>query len=361
MFRKNNSALIILALLTAFGAAVWMLPRMLHDRIETGLKDCFKDAEVSVGAFSIERPLALGLSDIAVEAPGYWISAPKVTIDRHFNITFFSPRVIIKAVPKTRDAAAAGQSFAINTVELRDLGIELRLPSIKGEIRGSAEIDLKNSQLNFARLEMPSLKSGELKIENILFDLPRSGEPGTLTAEKLSFQKLKVTDIRGDILWHDFTLSVRPIAASWVKGSASGHAEFGTSEPFGYSAELELRELDLDTFTREFKLKNKMSADGKLAGKIKIVGDRTGVGLLEGLFDAGANGGNLVIEDPNFLKYLADNTRQSIVLIEAAFKNYHFDSGSVAVGKKDNGLGLAVKLNGEKGRRDFEINLHDIL
>lgn len=358
---KKNHVIWIFVVVIAASAVVLTVPRILHDRIESGLREVFKDAQVSAGEFVIERPLALGLLNITVEAPGYWISVPKVTIDRRYKITLISPRVIIKKIPRTQSGTASGQSTLTNVVELRDLGIELRLPNIKGEIRGSAELDLKNGQLRFARFETPLIKSGELKVENILFDLPRSGDPGTLTAEKLSFKKLKVTDIRGDILWHDFTLSVRPITASWVRGSAAGHAEFNTSEPFGYAAELELRELDLDAFTREFKLNSKMSADGKLAGKIKIAGDRAGIQLLEGLFDAGAAGGNLVIEDPNFLKYLADNTRQSIVLVEAAFKNYHFDSGSVAVGKKDNSLGLSVKLSGEKGRRDFEINLHDIL
>jgi len=358
---------------------LWAAPAAVHHRIEAGLKDAFKDAEVSVGRLSLERPLAAGVSDILVEAKGYRISIPKVTLDPKLKLVLIEPRVRIRsypsaqvpagskgdgpppAAPSAPSASARRASAFPGLIEVRDAVIELKLPDVQAEIRGSVEFDLRDRQVHFARLQAPSLKSGKLKIENIALDLPGSGRPGVLTAERLSLEKLKVSELRGEVVWEDTLIDVRGITASWVKGAVLGQAKLRTQEPFAYEADLEIRELDLDTLTEEMKLKSKMSADGKLAGKISVQGDRSGIMKLDGRFEAGSAGGDLVIRDPNFLKYLAENTRQPMALVEAAFKEYHFDTGSVAVGKTDRSLGLSVNLSGAKGRRDFEINLHDIL
>ncbi len=353
---------------TALAAALlWAAPAVVHHRIQAALEDVFKDAKVSVGRFSLERPFAVGVSDILIDAKGYRISIPKATLNPALELAVIEPKVLIRGYPaaqdpstKTGSADPVANDFP-GLVEIRDAVIELKLPAVQAEVRGSVKIDLRDRQVHFARLQAPSLKSGKLKVENIALDLPGSGRPGVLTAERLTLEKLKVSGIRGEVVWEDTLIDVRDITASWVKGAVLGRARLQTQDPFAYEADLEVRELDLDTFTEEMKLKNKMSAEGKLTGNISVQGDRSGIRSLKGRFDAGSGGGDLVIQDPNFLKYLAENTRQPMALVEAAFKEYHFDTGSVAVGKTDRSLGLSVNLSGAKGRRDFEINLHDIL
>lgn len=372
MLRKKVLTGIAVLSAIVLAAAAWALPGWAHDRLVSGLQGTFRDASISVGPFAFERPLAVSVSDIRVEAPGYRVLVAKAAMDRRLTLTLTDPRVTIKKYPDAagpggknpaHSPAGSAQGLVrslLGQVVLRGLVVELKLPNVKGEVRGTLALDLKRLQLRYARLETDSIKSGPLKIERIVFDLPESGEAGTLTADRLSYEKLRVTDIRGVVVWHDMSLSVEPITASWIKGTAAGRARASTGEPFGYSAALELKELDLDAFTKEFKLNDKMSADGKLAGKIEIEGDRSGVRRLDGSFDAG-DGGDLIVQDANFLKYLADSTKQPAAIVEAAFKDYHFDSGTVAVQKKDRDLGLSVKLAGAKGRRDFDVRLHDLL
>jgi hypothetical protein len=362
---KKAVPFILWAVLAA--ALLWAAPAAVHHRIAAGLEDAFKDARVSVGRLSLERPLAAGVSDILIEAEGYRISVPKATVDPKLKLTLIGPKVRIRSYPELQEPPAPVLPSARRApafpgrVEVRDAVIELKLPNVQAEVRGSLECDLRDHQLKFARLQVPALKSGKLKVESIALDLPGSGETGVLTAEKLSFEKLEVTELRGEVVWEDMLVDVRNVTASWVRGAVLGQAKFQTQDPFAYEADLEVRELDLDALTEAMKLKNKMSADGKLTGKVSVKGDRSGILRLEGRFDAGAGGGDLVIRDPNFLKYLAENTRQPMALVEAAFKEYHFDTGSVALGKDQRNLGLSVNLSGAKGRRDFEINLHDVL
>lgn len=371
----NKLTVLLIAFTAATAvAALWAAPEWIRAKVVSELRTVFKDAEVSVGPVRFERPLTLRLTDIRVTASGYGLNIPSVTVDRHLKLVVYEPRVQVRKYPAPAPAAPkemAGTTVPVSDrkpapffprrVEARGLTVEFKLPNLRGEVRGSAECDLRDRQVHYAHFTSPSLRSGDLKIEGLALDLPGSGTPGTLSAERLTLQKLKVTAIRGTVIWEDTLISVDGISAGWVKGTASGHARLKTQEPFTYSAELELRELDLGTFAEEFKLDRKMSAEGKLAGKMSVAGDRAGLSRLDGRFEAGAGGGDLVIRDENFLKYLADNTRQPMAIVEAAFKDYHYDTGTVAMEKTERKLGVSVNLNGAKGRRDFEIHLHDIL
>lgn len=363
----NKKILTVTVALAAAAVLLWAAPALIHAQIERQLRNVFKDARVSVGRVSIERPLAVAVSDIAVEANGYQITVKKAAVDPALRLVLADPFVRIKSIPDgwnlpsdAGSSGASGKPMIFSAVSARGLVVELQLSNLKGTIRGSVECDLRNYQVRSAHLESPSLRSGSLKIETIIFDLPEHGT-GVLSAERLSIDKVKVTGLKGAVVWEETTVIVDPIAASWVRGAVGGHARLETQNPFGYEAELRITQLDLDAFTEEMKLKNKMSADGKLAGKITVKGDVSGVHMLIGHFTADEAGGDLVIQDPNFLKYLAQNTRQPITLVEAAFKEYHFDTGAVSVGMSGRDLKLDVDLNGAKGKRNFEINLHDQL
>lgn len=363
-------ALVAAAALTA--AAVWALPGAAHARIERDLQNVFKDAQISAGRLSVEWPPAVAVSDIRAEADGYAVSIRKASVGPARKLLLLDPRIRIKKVPSNPAAGSAPQpasasagsgtvpKFLFASVEARGLAVEFKLPKLKGDLSGSVVCDLRRLQIRSAHLESASLRSGALQAEAIVFDLP-GGAPGTLSIGRLSAGKVRVEHVRGAVVWEETVITVDPLSGSWVKGTVNGRAHAETESPFGYAANFEIRELDLDALTEDLKLGDKVSVGGKLAGKVSIRGDLGGIRQLDGDLAADEKGGDLIIRDPNFLKYLSQNTRQPMTLVEAAFKEYHFDTGSVSLGMDEHTLRLGVRLDGAKGKRDFEIRLHDVL
>lgn len=363
--RLALAVLVLAALVAGVAAAVPALARtVLQQRIQSVLKD----ARVSIGPVRwFQRPAVLTVSDIVIESDGYRIASAGVSVDRRLKVTVAGLRVRIDRLPEGLSgpppalaAPSRERPFFPNLVEARDFTIEFRLPQLKGDVRGSAEIDFRDLEVRSAHLEAASIKSGGLKVSSAALDLPGGGARGVLTAEKIRFEKFSVADLRGAVTWEETEITAEP-SASWMRGTVEGRLRLETRHPFHYAADIEVREFDLNAFTESMKWKEKMSAEGTLAGRLSVQGDVTGIRSLEGRLDAGEAGGDLVIRDPNFLKYLAENTRQPMALVEAAFKEYHFDTGSVSVAKDRRDIRFKIGLSGAKGRRDFEIHLHDQL
>jgi hypothetical protein len=368
MAGKKRTVIFLFLSVILIADGIWFLSVYVPARVQRELKTRLKSADVAVGRVFIERPLAIGVSNIRIEGQGYKITVPKTTYDLRRRLTLTSPGLVIKSLPpelrglfdQAKPSNTSKAPIRVDTVVLNGLNLSIKLPDLSGEILGSAEFDAAGTRLSSARLETALIKSGMLKIKNVTLDLPL-GASGKLTIGRLNLEKITASNLQADVVSDEDGIAVRSIGGSWVKGQLSGTARLETRTPFKYSAEVRIADLDLDAFTEDLELKKKMSADGKLTGKINIEGDSSGVHLLEGDFLAGEAGGDLVIQDPNFLKYLSQNTRQPIALVESAFKEYHFDTGRVSLAKKDRDLHFSIGLDGAKGKRDFEINLHDQL
>ena len=59
------------------------------------------------------------------------------------------------------------------------------------------------------------------------------------------------------------------------------------------------------------------------------------------------------------IRRLAENVKQPVEIVEAAFKEYHFDSGELSLGLEEGDVALSAHLDGAKGKRDIVIRLHD--
>lgn len=355
----------ILAVFAGVLLALWIVPTMIHNRIERELRHVFQGGKVSIGRFSIEKPLAIAVSEILIDGSDYQLTVQKASIDPALNLTLSQPRLELRTLrlgwPDAQGKSAASRpALRLNSVLLRDLTIDFKHPLLTGEIRGSVDVDMGTSRVRSAHLEAPALTSGSLQLKKIILDLPVTGA-GVMTIEQMNIGKLAITGIRGDVLWEDTTIRVYPIAGSWIRGSISGQLQLLTENTFDYDAEFQIQDLDLTAFSEQMELNKKMTADGKVTGRISVNGNFGGIRYLRGSFASDAAGGNLIIQDPSWLKYLAQNTRQRLELVESAFKEYHFDTAAATMAASGKDLKFAVRMNGAKGRRDFEVNLHDQL
>ena len=72
-------------------------------------------------------------------------------------------------------------------------------------------------------------------------------------------------------------------------------------------------------------------------------------------------GGDIVIRDAALLKDLAKRVRQPLEIVEAGLKEYRFNTAAARVFLDGPSVGIAVQMDGEKGKRDLEVRLHDWL
>jgi hypothetical protein len=81
--------------------------------------------------------------------------------------------------------------------------------------------------------------------------------------------------------------------------------------------------------------------------------------MLSGSFSTLTPGGTLVIMDAKFLENMARNTQLPLELLVEDFKNYRYNTGLLSLGLEDNNIILKVALEGEAGKRNLNVILHD--
>ncbi len=360
MVKKILIIFFLLLLLLAFFS-----PRIATWQVQRTLRHHFKDADISIGSLSIERPLSAALSNIEIKNRLYEIKIKKVSFDATLKMVVLEPHVKLKGLSKewfSKNKPAVknlSNKILFRTIEIRDLDLQCKTPDLITDVHGSLELDLQNVRINSASLSSDSLKAGELSLEYIVLDISNVAA-GKLSIGKLSYNKLKIKDIQGKVIAGNKTLRIEPLTASVINGNVNGFLNVTIADGFAYQAAFNLSALDMDTITKDFDLEKKMSAEGKLAGKINLRGDLSGIKELSGGLSSSEAGGNLIIRDQDFLNYLAQNVHQPIELVEAGFKEYPFDSATVSLGMHGQDLNLVVSLNGQKGKRNFDIKLHDV-
>jgi hypothetical protein len=341
-------------------AGVLFAPSILRSQARQALQNFFKDSQVSVGTLSFELPLSLALSDIKIEHKQVSLSVKKASLNTSLELILWEPRVKFSAFPAQWFSGGENQATPfLRSVELRDLTLQSRLPGLSADIQGSLVIDPVARAIVSADLSSPSIRYKKLELKNITFRC--AGQAGgQLSAALLSYDKLKVADMSGTVTMSKNALEIKPLTGASIGGKLDGSISVAWNNGVHYRAALDLTALELGAFTREFELEKKMSASGKLAGKIALEGSLSGIQIFSGDFSGTRDGGDLVIQDQDFLNTLAKNVHQPVVLVEAGFKEYHFDTARLSLELDKRDLNFLIALNGEKGKRDLEIKLHDL-
>jgi hypothetical protein len=67
----------------------------------------------------------------------------------------------------------------------------------------------------------------------------------------------------------------------------------------------------------------------------------------------------MVVRDETMLKNMAQAADQPLDILMESFKDYHYNTGVMKVGKVKDDLSLDIALDGEKGKRNLSVTLHD--
>lgn len=359
---------ILWIVLTAAVLVGLALPALLKMQVHKGLEEAFPGAKVALGAFSVERPLALALSGVTVRSKGYDVSIGKVVVGKDLGLDVYDPVAAIRTLPETSEAKPDGEkpgtgklrAIPLAAIRVHRLVLKYNVDGLTAEIKGNLAYDPKDGRFTEIDLAMASLKRGNFSIDNAVLHVGADGA-GVLTVEGIAQQKLKLSRLRARAQLAGESIRFSGVEATLAGGKVAGTMEVLFTSPVSYQADLTIGLMDLAVLAKDLEIEAKVGLGGRIDGHVAFSGDAADMKRLTGELNGTEKGGDLIIHDRATLENLAKNVKQPIELVELAFKEYHFDTAGVAFGLDGNDLGLKIHLEGVKGKRDLEIKLHDLL
>ncbi len=282
---------------------------------------------------------------------------------------------------------------AVNFLLTKEL--KLMFPGSKISLRGC--IFRPFSNLNFSEIKIQKEKDYELKIKDFGFNyslgtfVKRDGLNITigkldysfvmagfqandislklekdfahleLFVRQLKYNKVDLNDLKGMLRIDNNTLSSEYLSARIWDGQIKAGLNAKLDNLREYVVDLKLSGLNVERLINDFDLAERFQMSGTINGPINLKGSGNSVSILEGNLSAGSEGGKLIIKDNNFMQGMAQKTGQSLDLIVESFKDYHYNTGIIKLSLEQGNIILNVDLDGETGKRNLEIRLHNVI
>jgi len=205
-----------------------------------------------------------------------------------------------------------------------------------------------------------ALKTRAVSVQGLEFKFrPWTFLRGRLSITQLQYSKLKLENIRSRVRLAGTRVLFEDLSGQMLNGTVKGNASVKLAKEPSYAAALEFSGLDLAEVIRTFELKEKLQMTGRLGGKLSIKGKGSKMDVLVGNLSTEHTGGTMIITDTKFLENMARGSGQQLDIIVESFKNYHYTNGNVSVSLQGGDLVLDTGLEGETGKRDLSVTLHD--
>ncbi|NQT21935.1 MAG: YdbH domain-containing protein [Candidatus Omnitrophica bacterium] len=344
---------------------------------ELNLKKTFPSSIVSIGKCRIHPGRALIFSDVEIKREALYVlhikevnitfdilslfkgSVREIQLDRA-QMAIDLRRSHPEEVKKLLNAGSSGL-FRIQEIALSEIKINLRTRDIELDGVISLKASLPEKRVHHIDAAINNLKVRGVSLEGGLIEGSLSGEGAEFSVKKIAYNKAIMTGISGTVRFNDPILSLDSLSASIFNGDIGGTAEVSLAGTNNFAVDLNCRNLDLISFVEDFNLTKKVEMTGKLKGELFLNGTRSGITDVRGEFSTDVPGGVLIIKDTRFLENIAKGAEQPLDIIVENFKNYRYDIGTINVGLNKNDLDLNIHLDGQSGKRAFNVILHDIL
>ena len=249
-------------------------------------------------------------------------------------------------------------AFRVNGLRLSNVGLNIKSPELMLKAQLSSGIDLINQSADYFALRVVSLEGSGLQLKDAFVAAEKSS-PGSLRIAEVTYDKLAIKKIEGKARLEDKSLFLDSLSAEVLGGTIRGSAHLELKQAGEYAVELQAKDVDLAAFINDFNLGEKVSLSGRLSGKAALRTRGYDIALLSGDFSAEAPGGMLTIKDATYLEGIARSSSQSMDLLVESFKNYRYNTGIMKLSFEKESLILNIVLEGEAGRRNLSVILHD--
>jgi hypothetical protein len=365
--------ILIIAVFFLFVAALLLKPAITIIA-KKQLGDIFKQGRVSIGRCAIKLTRQLNLFDIEIKRQGFYEIKVKEAAIRYNLFSIHKPasrKLFLKSAtvyinaPKRR----IGDFFSslnlkpgepvLGAAEISDLTLDLHMRDIAAKAIFSSELNLIKQWPRFLDIKIDFLNMFGLELEDAVLKAGPGPAAGNFSISRLKYDKLGIIDIKGAVKLEDKEVTLSGISAQALGGNIEGDLELRIENETQYAAHIKCIALDIASLIRDFDWQERFEMRGRLSGELKLKGSGAQLEILEGNFSALAPGGELVIKDAKFLDDMAKNAQKPLDLLVESFKNYSYNTGMAVAGFQDGDIVLKVDLEGQAGKRNLNVILHD--
>jgi hypothetical protein len=374
MMKRILIALLIIELVI-LGIYFFIKP-VIVGLVKKELGKVFVQSEVSIGNCVFFPSYLVGLQDIEIKRAGVYDIKIEAALLRYKLASILKSssrtlvlRKVVLPVDTPRQGMAKfagylnfGQGGApvAGIVEIFGLDLDVKTADLTAQATlAAAGFNLVSQSLGYLDLKINSLEISGLQLEKADLVLSPFTGKGNLSIARVKYDKFGMNDIKAGLKLQDKTLSVSEISARALDGEIQGDLELIMERQARYALNLKCVALDIARLARDFKWREKFDMTGKLSGELKLKGKGAEIELLSGDFSALTPGGELIIMDTQFLENMAASTQQPVELLVENFKDYRYNTGLLTLGLEDNNVILKLALEGNAGKRNLEVILHD--
>lgn len=247
--------------------------------------------------------------------------------------------------------------------EIELSGVSFHVTIDGSNASGSLEMLFENMELFPKKIGLiiDSALLGPVRIKGFRFGAAREMDGGIFGINSMKINDINVVGISGQPLLSDRGLVVDKLTAHIFNGKAEGIFRLALNKEVDYSLDLKLSDIDTHEAILGFKLGEKVDSTGSVKGEFKVEGKGATLTVVKGVFSVDDKGGLFVIKDEEFLKMIAERTKQPIEIIKESFRDYRYNKGTAWINLEEKDLHSGIALEGDKGKRNVDLVFHDIL
>lgn len=343
------------------------------------LQKTFKESTVSIGSCAVNPFSSVTLSKIRIsKAPQYDItigegkvsysllSLLKLMIftfdikEADVNVNLGKEKIFDFIRSAIKEEAGSGPGPGVKIENLRISGLKLNIKSgdLNLSAEASADIALSKHILHFLDLKVSSFAYQGANLDDAYLIFERSSPPGSFSIREITYNKFKIKNIKSNVDVNGMTLSLNGLSAEMLDGRVAGNGKVRFDKEMIYSAMLDLAEISLEKGVKDFDLEKRIGLTGKISGILAVEGKGVQAPVIDGMLKS-LDGGTLAIKDETMLENLARSSQQSLGVLVEGFTDYHYNIGLIKLSSDEGNLVGQVNLEGEKGRRDLTVVLHN--
>ncbi|MBU1006231.1 MAG: YdbH domain-containing protein [Candidatus Omnitrophica bacterium] len=266
-------------------------------------------------------------------------------------------------LPGLKDILALSRPgiFSVKEAVLSDLRLRFSSPDL--DLSGTISLSYLPGEKKITNFDakFDTVEAKGVTLSGMMISQASGSDRGELSIKKMSYNNAVINDARGTLRKENNIFYCDDLKGRILGGEISGDMTIDIGKGPELSLRLDGAGLDLDSFTRDFKMKDKFEMTGLLNGSISLSGNSSGISGINGRFTAGAPGGSLNIKDKRFIENMARRSGQAFEILEESLQNYRYNTGMVSVSIDGANIIMDVELSGDAGKREFNVILHDFI
>lgn len=365
--------------LAFFAGGLFFAGNLVSIAAKNKLENFFKGSVVHIGSCEVSPLSAITIRDLKVKRKDiYYITVEEAVVEYSvggiargrlnkarlagIDIRVNAPKVKTAKLTELIEISGGGR-IALRTAEASD--VKLKVKTAEADIEATGAVSFSPMEGTFNTVDVvlnkAEIMGAVFRDVRIKGDNLSGGGEGEVSAESVKYNKVELKAVKGVLRADGNEAGAGDFSSKLFDGAAEGTLDFRMGGDWDFSAQVGFVGIDLEAVVRDLELEEKFQLTGRLSGGLSIKGKGFRLTDVKGELEAVPGGGVLVIKDDSFLERISGQSGQAMDIAAESLKNYVYRTGKAEVSLEDEDLILGVDMEGDSGKRVFDIVLHDII